>query len=375
MITIKKVENKKDLRTFARFAARVLYKDCKLYVPSLYSDELAIMNPKKNFSLANCEVRCFLAYKDGKVVGRIAGILQKKYNEISGRKCVRFSRFDCIDDGEVAKALLNAVEEYGKEMGMDTMHGPWGFNDQDREGLLTYGFDRRATYCTNYNYDYYEKLVKENCFVDESEWVEYDFIVPDAVDPRILRISERMKEKLGVRDVSETMTMKEMVKKYGYEAIHMTNEAYACLDCYVPVEGREVENIFQQFVTIINPRYFSMLVNRNDEVVGMGVILPSVANALIKSRGKLFPLGIFRLLKAISKPDELEMALIAVRPDYQKLGVNSLMISRIMKNIIDDKITKIESNPELVTNTAVQSQWTNLERQIIKRRKTFVKQI
>ena len=375
MIEIKQVSSKKQLKAFARFAVDVLYRDCKLYVPSLYADELSVLNPKKNFSLEHCEVRCFLAYKDGKIAGRIAGIVQNKYNEISRRKCIRFSRFDCIDDAEVAKALLAAVEAFGKEKGMDTMHGPWGFNDQDREGLLTYGFDRRATYVTNYNYEYYEKLVKDNGFTDESEWLEYDFTVPEEVDERISRISERIKEKLGVRDLAESMSMKKMVKEYGYEAIEMTNAAYASLDCYVPVEGREVENIFQQFVTIINPRYFSLLFNRDDEVVGMGVILPSVANALIKSRGRLFPFGIFRLLHAISRPDELEMALIAVRPDYQKLGVNSLMIARIMKNIIEDGIHKIESNPELVSNVAVQSQWTSLERRVIKRRKTFVKQI
>lgn len=302
MIEIKQVGSKKDLKAFARFAVDVLYRDCKLYVPSLYADELSVLNPKKNFSLEHCEVRCFLAYKDGKIAGRIAGIVQNKYNEISGRKCIRFSRFDCIDDAEVAKALLAAVEAFGKKKGMDTMHGPWGFNDQDREGLLTYGFDRRATYVTNYNYEYYEKLVKDNGFTDESEWLEYDFTVPEEVDERISRISERIKEKLGVRDLAESMSMKKMVKEYGYEAIEMTNAAYASLDCYVPVEGREVENIFQQFVTIINPRYFSLLVNRDDEVVGMGVILPSVANALIKSRGRLFPFGIFRLLHAISRP-------------------------------------------------------------------------
>ena len=375
MIEIKQVKTRRELKIFAKFAARVLYRDCKQYVPSLYSDELSIMNPKKNFSLANSEVRCFLAYKNGKVVGRIAGIIQNKYNEISGRRCVRFSRFDCIDDAEVACALLSAVETYGKERGMETMHGPWGFNDQDREGMLVEGFECRATYCTNYNYAYYEKLVKDNGFADESEWVEYDFKVPEEVDPRMLRISEHVKEKLGVRDLADTMSMKDMVKQYGYEAISVTNQAYGHLDCYVPLEGKEIENIFQQFVTIINPRYFSLLVNRENEVVGMGVILPSIAEALIKSRGTLFPLGLFRLVRAISKPKELEMALIAVRPDYQKLGVNSLMIARITKNIIEDRIHKIESNPELVTNTAVQTQWTNLERRIIKRRKTFVKSI
>ena len=166
-----------------------------------------------------------------------------------------------------------------------------------------------------------------------------------------------------------------MVRKYGYEAIQVTNAAYAQLDCYVPVEGKEVENIFQQFVTVINPRYFSLLVNRKNEVVGMAVMLPSIAEALIRSRGRMTLPGIIRILRSIARPKELEMALIAVRPDYQKLGVNSIMIARIMKNIIEDGLKKIESNPELISNTAVQSQWTNLERKIIKRRKTFIKNI
>ena len=375
MIEIKPVKTKRELKAFATFAARNLYRDCKLYVPSLYADELSVIDPKKNFSLAHCDVKCFLAYRDGKVVGRIAGIINRKYNEIASRKCIRFSRFDCVDDSEVARKLLSAVEQFGREQGMDTMHGPWGFNDQDREGMLTEGFERRATYVTNYNYSYYEKLVKENGFSDEAEWVEYDFTVPGEVDPRIARIAERIREKLGVTDVAETMSRKEMVRKYGYEAIQVTNAAYAQLDCYVPVEGKEVENIFQQFVTVINPRYFSLLVNRKNEVVGMAVMLPSIAEALIRSRGRMTLPGIIRILRSIARPKELEMALIAVRPDYQKLGVNSIMIARIMKNIIEDGLKKIESNPELISNTAVQSQWTNLERKIIKRRKTFIKNI
>ena len=198
MVIIREVKTKKGMRMFADYPFR-LYKDNPCYVPSFRSDEENIADPKKNPNLEDSEIRCFLAYKDGRLAGRIAGIIQKKYNKVSGRKCIRFSRFDCIDDEQVAAALLKAVEDYGREKGMDTIHGPWGFNDQDREGLLTYGFDRRATYCTNYNYPYYEKLVKSQGFTDESEWLEYDFVIPDKVDERIARIADRLKDKFKVR--------------------------------------------------------------------------------------------------------------------------------------------------------------------------------
>ena len=169
--------------------------------------------------------------------------------------------------------------------------------------------------------------------------------------------------------------MSRLIKKYGHKALQTVNEAYAGLDCYVAVEGKIIDSILRQFATVINPRYFSMLVNDKDEVIGMAVMLPSICEAIRKSDGRLFPFGVFRLLKAIRRPKELEMALIAVRPDYQKTGVNSLMIARIMHNIIEDKIQNVESNPELVTNTAVQSQWTSLEKKVVKRRKCYIKRI
>ena len=374
MIIVQEVKTKKGMRTFADYPFR-LYKDNPCYVPSFRSDEEKIADPKKNPNLEDCEIRCFLAYKDGRLAGRIAGIIQKKYNKVSGRRCIRFSRFDCIDDEQVAAALLKAVEDYGREKGMDTIHGPWGFNDQDREGLLTYGFDRRATYCTNYNYPYYEKLVKSQGFTDESEWLEYDFVIPDKVDERIARIADRLKDKFKVREVADDGPMRKLIKIYGRRAIALVNEAYASLDCYVAVEGRAVDAVLDQFATVINTRYFSLLVNEKDEVVGMAVMLPSLCEAIKKSDGRLFPFGFIRVLKAIKKPKELEMALIAVRPDYQKTGINSLMISRIMKNLLEDKIEKVESNPELVSNTAVQSQWSSMEKKIIKRRKCFTKSI
>lgn len=374
MINITEVRTASQRRAFARFPLK-LYKDCPYYVPSVYADEKNITLPQKNPSLATCEIRCFLAEKDGKIVGRAAGIIQKKYNEIAGRKCIRFSRFDCIDDADVAKALLNAVESFGRERGMDTIHGPWGFNDQDREGMLTYGFERRATYATNYNYPYYEKLVRDLGFTDESEWVEYAFKVPEKVDERIAHVASFIQRKLDLKEIAGTAPMRKLIPAYGPKALAMVNQAYAALDCYVPVEGKVVDAVLQQFATVINPRYFSLLTDKNDEVVAMAVMLPSICAPLQKSGGRMTPLTILRLLRAIAKPKELEMVLIAVRPDYQKKGLNSIMISRILQNIIDDKIEKVESNPELVTNTAVQEQWEVLERYIVKRRKCFTKPI
>lgn len=374
MIVVKEVKTKREMKVFADYPFR-LYKNCPHYVPSFRADEEGIADPKRNPYLEDADIRCFLAYKDGALAGRIAGIVQRKYNKVSGRKCIRFSRFDCIDDEKVAAALFAAVEAYGREEGLDTIHGPWGFNDQDREGLLTYGFDRRATYCTNYNYPYYEKLVRSYGFTDETEWLEYDFVIPEKTDERIARIAERLKDKFSVRDVVGTMPLSKLIKAYGHKTLALVNEAYASLDGYVAVEGKAVDKVLDQFATVLNPRYFSILVNEKDEVVGMAVMLPSLCEAIRKSDGRLFPFGFIRVLRAIRRPKELEMALIAVRPDYQKTGINSLMISRIMQNLIEDKIQKVESNPELVSNTAVQSQWNTMEKKVVKKRKCYIKPI
>lgn len=372
MVTIKEVRSGSDMRKFARFPVKH-YRNNPYYVPSFYSDEKNATNPKKNFSLKDCDIRCWLAYKDGKLVGRVAGIIQKRYNEISGRKCIRFSRFECIDDQEVADALIGAVEQYGREQGMDTIHGPWGFNDQDREGMLYEGFDRRATYATNYNYDYYPKLIEAQGFVPESEWVEYNFGIPDKVDPRLEKIAKYVSEKIGLKEVSETAPMRKLIPRYGYKLLDTMNKTYAHLDGFVPLEGREMDNVLDQFATVINPRYLSVLVDKDDNVAAFGVIIPSLCKVLQKHRGRMTPCAILGLLRAIKHPKELEMVLVAVREDYRNKGVNSLMMARIVRNIIEDKIEHVESNPELVTNLAVQAQWDVFEREIVKRRRTYTK--
>ena len=374
MITIKEVSTKKDLKLFATYPL-VLYKDCPYYVPSLRSDEMNTFNRDKNFSLKNCDCKGFLAYRDGELVGRIAGLINYKDNKITGKKYIRFSRFECVDDIEVFKALLGAVEKYGKEKGMEIIHGPWGFNDTDREGMLTYGFNERSTYATNYYYPYFSAHMPVLGFEDESKWLERRFTIPNEPYERILKVVEKLKNKLQVTDVAETMSVKEILKHYGDKMFETLNDAYKDLDGYVPIEGRSRENVLKQFATIVNTRYISFLVDKNGEVAAFGIVLPSICKPLIKHKGKLFPTGFIGVLQSIKKPRELEMALIGVKHEYKNTGINSILIARIMKNVIDDGIERIESNPMLETNYNIQQQWKFAENEIIKKRQTYKKEI
>ncbi len=374
MIEIREVKTKKDVRLFATYPVK-LYKDCPYYVPSLRGDEMSTFDPKKNFSLKNNLVKGFLAFKDGELVGRVAGLINVVHNELSGEKYVRFSRFECIDDIEVFKALLGAVESFGKEHGMEIIHGPWGFNDTDREGMLTYGFDERSTYATNYYYPYFCKRMVELGFEDESKWLERRFLLDDKPDERILRLAERLKAKYGLIDVAETMSVSKIIKNYGVKLFDTLNQAYAHLDGYIPIEGKEMENVLDQFATIVNSRYISVLVDKSDNVAAFGIALPSICKPLIKHRGRLFPFGFIGVLGCIFAPKELELGLIGVRNEYKNSGINAIIISRVLRNIIEDGIGTVESNPMLETNYNIQQQWKSFETIVVKRRQTYKKPI
>ena len=373
MIEIKRVKTKKDVRLFASYPVK-LYKDCPYYVPSLRSDEMNTFNPKVNASIRENPFAGFLAYKDGELVGRVAAIISKEDNANTGVNAVRFSRFECIDDIEVFKALLGEVEKFGKERGMDIIHGPWGFTDQDREGMLTYGFDKRSTYATNY-YPYFCQRMQELGFEDESKWLEYDFTIPEVPYDRMDSLVDRIKKKYSLVDVSETMSVKKILTLYGDEFFETLNQSYGKLDGYVPVNGDVRKNILDQFATIINPKYISVLVDKNGHIAAFGIVLPSICNPLIKHKGKLFPLGFIGVLRSIKNPKELEMGLIGVRDEYKNTGVNSIIISRIMRNVVGDKIQRIESNPMLETNHSIHQMWKFAEYEIIKKRQTYKKKI
>ncbi len=370
MIEIVEAKTKKQMKLFAAFPCD-LYEGNPYYVPSLRGDDANMMNPKKNFNAQYCDIKCFLAYKDGKIAGRVAGIIHKKFNSVHRKKSIRFSRLDFIDDIEVLKALLSAVENFGRENGMEYVDGPWGFNDTDREGMLTDGFDRRATYATQYNFPYYAKYMKELGWATESVWTEFKFVIPETMDAGITKKADFIKKKFGLRDVTQELSLKKFIKRYKDEFFDVYNASYGQLDNYVDIEGEEKKNVMSQFATIINERYYSAIVNEKDELVAFGVVIPSIAEALIKSRGRYS----VDLIKSIFHPKELECAIVGVRPDYQKIGVCLLLIDKILKNIIEDGIKDVESNPMLTTNTAIRAQFSHFEYDEIKRRQTFVKNL
>lgn len=374
MIEIREVKSKRDMRKFASYPIK-LYRDCPYYVPSLRSDELNTFNPKKNFSLVNNECKAFLAYKDGELVGRIAGLINKKDNELRAKKMIRFSRFECIDDEQVFKALLGAVERFGKARGMEIIHGPWGFNDTDREGMLTFGFNERSTYATNYYYPYFCKRMTELGFEDESKWIERRFDFRDKNYDRIHLLADKILARSRLSDVTETMGVRRVLKRYGKGLFDTLNEAYGHLDGFVPIEGKAVKNVLKQFATIVNIKYASLLVDENDEVVAFAVVLPSISDSLIKSKGKLFPFGFIRVLKSIRHPKELEMALVGTRHKYKDSGIIALMMSKIIKNVFDSDVQVVESNPTLIHNAEIQAQMERLHGEVIKHRQTYTKKI
>lgn len=369
MITIKKVESKKEMNQFVKFPLK-LYKTTPYYVPLFSSDERQIMNPKKNHAAVGCEIECFLAYKDGQVVGRIAGIIVHQSNEIHDEKCIRFSRFDFINDLEVAKKLLNAVKDMGIRHGLKEMYGPWGFNDTDREGMLTFGFDRLSTFATNYNFEYYPQIMQQLGFSKESEWVELEFDFKN-INTKYLDIAKFAEQRNNLIDIAGTMSVKKIVKKYGGKFFDCYNETYKNLDNFIEITGEAKRNVLSLFATALNRKFISVIVDKEtDKVIGFGIAMPSLGNIIKKHNGSAF-LSAIGLLRTIAKPKELELVIIGVSPEYRKSGIAAVTISHIWQNIIKYNIQTVVSNPMLTTNSSVLGLWKFIPNRIIKRRQTF----
>ena len=371
MIEIVEAVNKKQMKLFATFPVK-LYRKCKYYVPSIVEDEMVIQDPSKNLSKGTSDCKCFLAYKDGKLAGRICGIINNESNKKFNEKNIRFNRIDFINDPEVAKALIKAVMDYGRENGLDTIHGPWGFNDTDREGMLTDGFDKISNYATNYSYPYYIKIMEDLGFEKESEWVEFQFDI-NHTDPRFHEVAEQLRTQ-GYRDLCDTMSVKKIIKEYGNKFFDCYNKSYAALDNFVPVEGESINATLKQFGTILNRNYFSVIVDKTDNVVAFGVGLPHIGKVLRNARGRIFWAAI-PLLITIKNPKAVELALIGVDPIYRNYGIHALVVDRFINSLKKHHITEILMDPVLTTNSKMLHTWKGMEKTIRQRRQTFKRPI
>ena len=374
-ITIQPVTTKKEMKQFICFNYD-LYKDSPYAVPELYTDVRDTLDPTKNAAFEFCEAQPFIALREGKVVGRIVAIINHKANAAWEKKVVRFGWVDFIDDAEVADALFATVEQWGKERGMTEVQGPLGFTDFDPEGMLVEGFDRIGTMATIYNYPYYPKHMERMGYEKDADWVEYLLTAPNELPEKHARITRIVKEKFGLRVVKYT-SHKKLAQERGVAIFEMLNEAYAHLYGYSALSEKQIQQYIKAYLPLLDLRLVPLILDKDDNLVGFAVLLPSLAKAFQKARGRMFPFGWWHLLKALKWNDTQtsEMLLIAVKPEYQGRGAVALLFADIIPIHYELGFRYSESNPELEVNTKIQSQWDYFERENHKRRRAYSKKL
>lgn len=374
-IQIKEVNSKRDLHKFIRFNYE-LYKNNPYSVPDLFDDMLNTFNKEKNAAFEFCEAAYFLAYRDDKVVGRIAAIINHRANDTWQKKEVRFGWVDFIDDTEVSTALFDKVAEWGKAKGMNAMVGPLGFTDMDAEGMLIEGFDQLSTMATIYNYPYYPVHLEKIGFEKEADWVEFKLFVPEKLPDKFIRVAELIMEKYKLK--IRKLTRKDIKREqYGQKIFRLINEAYAPLYGFSQMTQRQIDQYVKMYLPLIDLRMVSCVENEQGELVAVGITMPSLSKALQKAKGRLLPFGWYHLLKAlfIKKPKVLDLLLIGVKPEYQSKGVNALIFYDLVPIFHEMGFEYGESNPELELNKKVQAQWNAFESEQHKRRRVFKKDI
>lgn len=377
MIQIKKVTNKKELKTFIRFNYE-LYKENPYSVPDLYDDMVSTFTREKNPSFDFCEADYFLAYdSNGKVVGRVAAIINQRSNEAWDTKNVRFGWIDFIDDFSVSKALLDTVAAWGKERGMTTMQGPMGFVDLDAEGLLIEGFDQLSTMATIYNYPYYQAHLEQYGLEKDNDWVEFKINIPDAIPEKMKRIADLISRKYGLH-IKKLKDMKEVKEgNYGQKIFNLINNEYSHLYGYSRMSQKQIDQYVNMYLPILDLRMVTLIEDADDNLIGVGVSMPSLSKALQKAKGKKLPFGWWHLLKALrfNRPKTLDLMLVAVKQEYQNKGVNSLLFTDLIPTYQALGFKDAESNPEMETNNKVQAQWEYFDTIQHKRRRAYKKNI
>ena len=372
MYKLIEVRSRKEIRDFIEFPLR-LYKGNPYFVPPLYGDEKKLFR-EDDYHRKDNEVAFYSVYDGKRIVGRVQAILSRTSNERRGQKRVRFTRFDAIDDQEVAHLLLSKVEEFARERGMDEVCGPLGYSDLDREGLLIEGFDQLSTFEEQYNFDYYQRLIEKEGYEKEVDWVERKIFAPKEIDPKIGRIVQRTMERARLH-VVRGMSTRKIVDRYGDAFFDLIDDAYKDLYQTVPFSKGEREELIKTFKLVISARWLRIIVDEEDKVVCVGLCFPSIGEALQKSGGRLTPLALLRLLRAVRKPKVLDLALIAIDRKYQNSGVAWAIFHELQLMLKEGNIEHCETNLNLEDNENIQNNWSRFETVLHKRRRAFLKKI
>lgn len=373
-VIIKEVKTRSDLRKFVNFPEK-LYRDNPYYVPPIVFDQMDTLDQKKGAAQEFCDSKLYLAYKDGEIVGRVAAIINKLANNQWEHQEVRFGWYDFIDDREVSKALFEKVEEFGREYGMESIVGPLGFTDFDPEGLLIDGYDQLSTMALIYNHPYYVDHFEALGLAKDADWIEFKVYVPKQLPERMLRISKIIEQRSNVHVVP--LTKAKVRNGYGQKLFKIINECYKKLYNYTVLPESMADKYIGFYLSVLDMRYVTIIENERDEIVAFGVTMPSLAKALQKSRGKLFPFGWWHLLKALSFKRDVgaELLLVGVHPDYQNTGINSLIFADMFKKYSELGIEWAETNAILETNTKNQAQFKEFDHECKKRRRSYIKKL
>lgn len=380
-VNISQISTAKEMRAFVCFNYE-LYKDCTYAVPDMLEDTLETLDPKRNPAFRFCQAAFFLARKEGRIVGRVAAIINTRANERWGRKEVRFGWIDFIDEPEVSQALIETVEKWGKERGMTSIVGPLGFTDLDPEGMLIDGFDQLSTLNTIYNYPYYPQHLARLGFKKETGWVERKVFIPkgehEANNAKYFRIAQVAEERYGFR--LRHFRSKNEIRKGGYveKMLGVINKAYVNLYGYSELDEQQMRWYAKRFLQMLDRQYLSVVENTQGEIIGVGVCMPSLSRAVQKAKAKLFPFGWWHIIRELwLKKDHqiLDMLLIGVLPEYQEKGANALFFADMIPFGISHGFEWAETHPQLEDNLAGQMQWKNLDCCIHKRRAAFSKEL
>ena len=374
-VTIKTVQSRRDLKEFVKFPLS-LYKDCPYFVPGLFSDEMASLDPERNPMSKYAKSRLFLAYKDGKLAGRVAAIINDIANKNWNHQEVRFGWIDFIDDKEVSKALLEAVIAFGREYGMTQISGPLGFTDFDSEGCVVEGFDDISSFALRYNYPYYGEHFEALGMAKVNDWLEYRIFVPEVVPQKVTRAAALISDRyqLHVRKITRRDVKRE---NYGQKLFDLVNRTYSELFDFTVLPPEVIDHYVKVYLGLLDLKFVTLVEDANGKLVAMAVTMPSVARAAQKCKGYLFPFGWWHLLKSMffKYEEALELLLIAVDPDYRNRGVHALLFNDIIPNLIQGGFKYGESNAEMEDNNAVQNIWNDYTKEFKRRRRVFSKEI
>ncbi|MBR0232262.1 MAG: hypothetical protein IJQ53_08570 [Clostridia bacterium] len=372
MISVREVSSAKDIKEFIEFPLR-LYKDCVWYIPALYGDEKKLLRSGGNSESAGSAF--FIAEKDGKTAGRIHAIIQHQHNLKHDCLQMRFSRFDSIDDEEVAKKLFEAAERWGASKGMLEICGPLGFSDLDREGMLVEGFEEDTTFEEQYNYEYYVSLMEKCGFRKDVDWLEFELKYPKERNPMLKRVAERALELNKLHIADNNMSKRQYIAKYRDGFFDCIEECYGKLYGTVPLTREMQDELISSFMLIVNKKYLVFVCDENERVIALGLCFPGIGQAVRKSGGRLTPAALVKLLKTVKSPEVIDLGLVAVRPEYQNAGINAVILDKLLDMLSEGTVRKCETNLNLEGNTAVMSQWKFFDSRQHKRRRCYIKTI